>query len=291
MHFEKTSNQEKRTAYALKDGMPVHVSEVERGLRCGCICAKCKERLTARKGNIRIHHFAHQPGSNCVGATETILHIMAKEIISGLDWIQIPPYHYERKKQLWKGGMELITHEENITSGGRVRIEKVNIERSFGDIRPDIVVFQKNKPLAIEIAVTHKVEKKKKRLFRKYKMPVIEIRLLDEHALLDRERLEDLIKKDAGIKHWLFHPRQTQADLFFLAKVRNVLAKIRNIRRRLPSHDSKLVSGIRSKSPRLDFKDVSRAERVGEHFRKTHGRYPSRDEMLRYWPDIFTLKK
>lgn len=37
----------------------VGVGDVAAGLACGCICPSCKSRLIARKGAIKVWHFAH----------------------------------------------------------------------------------------------------------------------------------------------------------------------------------------------------------------------------------------
>jgi len=60
--------------FGLKDDKVVHISEVESGLSCNCICAKCGRRLVAKKGDIRIYHFAHEDDSECQLAVETSLH-------------------------------------------------------------------------------------------------------------------------------------------------------------------------------------------------------------------------
>lgn len=68
-------------AFALKAGELVDVSNVERGLKCDCICAKCGTPLLARKGKIKKHHFAHYNSEECVGAFETTLHLADKSIL------------------------------------------------------------------------------------------------------------------------------------------------------------------------------------------------------------------
>jgi hypothetical protein len=60
--------------YALREGAIVHVSEVDRGLDCACVCALCGDSLVARKGAHREHYFAHFRDSNCSGAAESLLH-------------------------------------------------------------------------------------------------------------------------------------------------------------------------------------------------------------------------
>ena len=67
--------------YAISnDGRLVNVDEVQTGQDCNCICPACKEPLVAKnKGLVRVHHFAHQSGSECDLAYESMLHLLAKE--------------------------------------------------------------------------------------------------------------------------------------------------------------------------------------------------------------------
>ena len=67
--------------YAItNDGRFVNVDDVKTGQDCGCICPGCKEPLVAKnKGMVRVHHFAHQSGTECELANESMLHLLAKE--------------------------------------------------------------------------------------------------------------------------------------------------------------------------------------------------------------------
>lgn len=194
------------TQYGLKEGCLLHVSEVGRGLACGCVCPKCLHPLIANKGTVRIHHFCHSAGADCVGASETILHMLSKEIISHLETIHIPAYHYRRSTKLKTGNP--VKYEKIIAKGGEVAIDEVFLERMNVGFKPDAVIISGNKSLIIEIAVTHKTDQKKKRLIRKSDTPAIEICLSDDHAFLERKQLADLIKNDIGIKKWLYHPKE-----------------------------------------------------------------------------------
>ena len=61
-------------------GKLVHVDDVPTGLKCGCRCPCCDEKLEAKNaGKKREHHFAHASGSDCSGAYESMLHLLAKE--------------------------------------------------------------------------------------------------------------------------------------------------------------------------------------------------------------------
>ena len=72
-----------RLTYAIdQTGQLVHVDNVPVGNQCGCFCPACKEPLIAKnQGTKRKHHFAHQSGTECEYAVESMLHILAKEKI------------------------------------------------------------------------------------------------------------------------------------------------------------------------------------------------------------------
>ena len=74
----------------LKDGKLLKVSDVESGLKCGCICPACEHPLVAKKGELKVHHFAHHKSAECNKAIETSLHLAAKEILEKQKKIKIP---------------------------------------------------------------------------------------------------------------------------------------------------------------------------------------------------------
>ena len=84
------ANKEQNLIYALKDGKAVHISEVESGLKCGCVCPACGEKLVAKKGDRVAHHFAHYSGHTCEYGFESSLHLAAKDIISKAKKFVIP---------------------------------------------------------------------------------------------------------------------------------------------------------------------------------------------------------
>ena len=64
--------------FGLKNGQIVEINEVEKGLACNCICPSCGSPLIARKGQKKIHHFAHYK-ADCKAALETAIHLAAKK--------------------------------------------------------------------------------------------------------------------------------------------------------------------------------------------------------------------
>ena len=65
----------------LDNNQLVSINDVERGLECNCVCHKCGSKLVAKKGEERIHHFAHYDKEDCGGGQMTALHIYVQKIL------------------------------------------------------------------------------------------------------------------------------------------------------------------------------------------------------------------
>lgn len=83
MHNTRLKHKPSKLIYALNsDKELVNVDDVPTGNECGCICPACNEPLMAKnQGQKRIHHFAHQSGTECDFAYESMLHLLAKDKI------------------------------------------------------------------------------------------------------------------------------------------------------------------------------------------------------------------
>lgn len=71
-------------------GKMMSISEVEQDLACGCICAYCETPLIARKGKIRIPHFAHQSNYDCMYANEVAIYQIVSEVLGSCKGIMLP---------------------------------------------------------------------------------------------------------------------------------------------------------------------------------------------------------
>lgn len=76
-----------------RDGKLISINEAKRGLACNCICPACKSVLIARKGDVRIPHFAHYKNNSCETGFQTSIHLLAKELINEKKMIKIPPVY------------------------------------------------------------------------------------------------------------------------------------------------------------------------------------------------------
>lgn len=140
--------------WARKYGEVVHISQVESGAACQCVCGQCGSPLLAKKGTERVHHFAHL-NSECAGNQETLMHIAAKAVIA-------------EKKRLGlkgrKGDQEVV-------------FDSVEVEQQVGPYRVDLVGVRRDRRCIVEIAVFHRCGQEKVEYFRDNKLAVVEIQI------------------------------------------------------------------------------------------------------------------
>ena len=162
--------------YAIaNDGRFVNVDDVKTGQECCCFCPACKEPLVAKnKGMVRVHHFAHQSGTECDLAYESMLHLLAKEHIQytflnsdhfylDFEYRSYCPndekckfvkngscYSSERKRFNLKDFYDSC--EQEVAYDGNKRRSDLKLFSSINPQRP---------PIYIEFCVTHASEKQK----------------------------------------------------------------------------------------------------------------------------------
>lgn len=185
--------------YAIKDGKCVSIEEVESGLKCGCSCSACGKPLIARKGGKRTHHFAHYQGDTCEYGYETSLHLMAKDILSNAEAITTPPVYISFPNS--NKGKELYY------SAKEIKIDRVELEKRINDIIPDVVVYSGERPLIIEIYVTHRIDDDKLKKIVESGISTIEIDLSKQNKSITREELRNTLCNDTPEKAWKYNAR------------------------------------------------------------------------------------
>ena len=180
------------------NGELAHISEVNNGLQCGCSCPACGTVLIARQGKVREHHFAHANGAECAQAVETAQHLAAKEIIAEHRQMVLPAVEIEFPSSTWRRG---------IAQERRYEIESVDVERKLGAIIPDVVVRVRDRPLLVEVKVTHGVDDQKLKKIRELGLSCIEIDLSGIERDLSRENLQEVIVDDGASKRWVHNVR------------------------------------------------------------------------------------
>lgn len=278
-----------QTAYAFKNGQLVHISDVVSGLSCGCVCALCGGDLIAKKGKVKVHHFAHAKDTDCVGGAETALHILAKELFKEIKSINLPPYIFERERIL-KLRYLPVTHKETVAKGGVAKIREVDIEKVEDKFKPDVTLSCGEKKLFIEIAVTHKVDRNKLKLLRKHGLPALEICLEFSDALLSKEELRNKLQNNLASKHWLFHPEQRNAERMFYEKLRVAMRDIRKAKIRKPQVDfSRAALQTLPNEPmrRSSYSKVDLEEdRMRLEFFSKNGRQATESEISNLWASL-----
>lgn len=228
--------------FGLKDGKLVDVLSVPQGLDCGCFCPSCGTKLVAKKGAAKIHHFAHHNTKECQGAVETALHLMAKDIIFEQKKLFIPAVYLnfdEHKKTKAYEAQELP-------------IDSVELEKSAGDIIPDLVCIAKGKKFFIEIAVTHFVDEAKLDKIRRIGASTMEINLGKMDRALSREALAHLLLSNNEQKTWIYN-----------SKAEVIVQEIRNLAQRKQTYTRGLHPKIRY-CPRNDRKYYPDADLLGD---------------------------
>ena len=173
--------------FAMRDGRLVHISEVDSGLRQDCVCPECKMPLVARKGALKVHHFAHSTETNC--QPETVAHLLGKQLLA--EKIAVAIQSKIPVPVTWKCGECHDSHEMNLVQD----VAQVRLEHSLGSLRPDIVLFGADDKVraVVEIVVSHAPEENVLGYCTTNKIPVFEYRIKkigDLEAMRMAERLD-----------------------------------------------------------------------------------------------------
>lgn len=187
--------------YALKDGKTVHISCVESGLKCECICPACGESLIARKGTKVIHHFAHKSTIECEYGYQTSLHLVAKEIIAMNKQINIPALYLTFPGT----GRKMLLEEEKT-----VNVSRVILEKKINDIIPDILLITDIGEIIVEIFVTHEIDDEKKKKIKRLDIPTIEIDLSKFDRNITKGDLYQVLSVQNENKKWIYNGKREQ---------------------------------------------------------------------------------
>ena len=161
-----------------KAGKNAYIDEVPNGKQCGCFCKECGGELVAKNnGKIKVHHFAHANGNDSIKCSQTALHLLAKEIIAEEKLVPIPR----------KGKIEFYS------------ADKVELEKSLGNIIPDIFVTVKGRPFMVEILVTHAVDDDKLGKIKEHRISCVEIDLAGK-AFNSKEDVRTALKNPCNMK-------------------------------------------------------------------------------------------
>jgi competence CoiA-like predicted nuclease len=189
--------------YALLNKRLVHVDQVKNGLECDCICPQCGEPLIAKnQGDIKIHHFAHQSESECLHAYESMLHLLAKEVIDKYKQILLPSLYARVDNR----ELDILINDQVLLQG-----DSVVLEKKLSNIVPDVIFYYDSNPLLIEIKVTHGIDQEKEEKIKTLGIDSIEIDL-SGFKYIDERIMVDVITNRTDCKKWIYNKKQSLVE-------------------------------------------------------------------------------
>lgn len=191
--------------------------------------------MVAKQGEMQTWHFAHYRTENCKAGYESALHLAVKRILEEERQLLLPPCGVVRHP-IPINGLPIQDGDRNVTlfdvfeytatnaealvqsyakipefgfadlPSRLVRFDDVLVEKAEGDIRPDIVGIVGDRPIYIEVAVTHYIDKVKLARVRDRGVATLEIAISPETPL-DWEGLRTMVLSHVKGKYWRFNPR------------------------------------------------------------------------------------
>ena len=197
----------------LEDQQLVDVSEVERGVKCGCICPSCSTPLLARQGEINEWHFAHaskgvseSTKSECEYSFWVSVTLMAKQVISTANSINLPSL-----TMFFADGKEVNVAKEKIAT-----IDIIGLEKHISEVYADAVLSVGKYLIAVIFTAPHKIaDVYTPHGEQSENIGVLEISLAKANEWLFGDKINGEYSKriyhhiinDAANKRWLHHPR------------------------------------------------------------------------------------
>lgn len=208
--------------YALLNNKLMHVDNVKNGLKCGCVCKACGEKLIARNmGKIQIHHFAHASGTDCAYGYETSLHLLAKETLSKHKSIFLPINVFGNNSTFL------------VSKAGFFQYKEVFLEKKISDIIPDVLLRDiHGNEIIVEIKVTHAIDEVKRKKIQRLEISTIEIdlsMLLKEKTEISEKLLKNILINDSPYKNWIFNKEANNLKKVFYYYSEKKPISIKNI--------------------------------------------------------------
>lgn len=205
----------------------IHISEItpnESGLKCNCICPNCGVPLQAKLQKTDLNftpRFAHHNADSCVYATETAIHMKAKEIIEKAKHIILP-----------RGIAEYDGYTSEALSEKMISFDRIILERRMVDVIPDILAFKEDRLLMIEIKITHGVDSIKLKKIKKKKISTLEIDLSYMDKCFDPDLLYKEIVENTENKVWIYNNKIEEKTAELKEKVIDIRKKEEEARRK-----------------------------------------------------------
>lgn len=189
-------------AYGLMNDQLVHIDQVESGLACDCFCVGCGDKLVAKKGEVKQHHFAHHTmdSNEC---SESVLHKICKHIVENEKRILSP----ELTVPCYQLDLAGIEHTKQETLAPELLMfTEVLLEQTEGEFTPDVTgLIDHQQKVFIEIVVTNDVSEEKREKVKRLGVPMIAIYVSELDLMEPLESLTASVIEQAP-RQWIYHP-------------------------------------------------------------------------------------
>lgn len=199
-----------KVPFGLKNGRLVGTDEVARGLACECNCPECGAALEAHKGTQMAHHFAHHIAGNCSYGLESALHLGAKQIIREERRFAVPALNAVARAFDKESGISRVARKA--LQSKLIEFDSVVEEVTMDGVVADIYAVFRERPVIIEIAVTHFCDEEKIGRLAALGIPAIELDLSKITPPITMAELRAYVVEQLGHKTWLFNPRQVELN-------------------------------------------------------------------------------
>jgi hypothetical protein len=208
---------------------------IPRGLACGCSCPGCGARLELHKGTVISPYFAHEDGADCAHATQTALHLLAKEVLEEERKLRLPGITVSPSEHLGHWTVRKRYPSRTLVRWQTIVADEVTLERKLSNIVPDVLFRVRDRSLIVEIRVAHAVDAEKKRKLEALGIAAIEFDFSKMNRVVTKAEIKKaLVLGDGtpgqGRGEWVYHPElakaQQEIDEGFLAKKPAIMAEI-----------------------------------------------------------------
>lgn len=167
---------------------------------------------------------------------ETLLHLKAKEILERAKRIALPELYVDAECLRHIGSTALTKH---FTLPGKVvDLEAVELERSMGRIRPDVMATSIATPdwpasrILIEITVTNAITDERLARIEAQNLPTLEIDISRMGGRVTEIEFERLVVEEVAGKRWLHHPRLVEEKVRIERELAEAVGEMNRFARR-----------------------------------------------------------
>lgn len=229
-----------------REGRLHRAEEVASGLECGCHCPGCRAQLVARNlGKHRRPHFAHYQAPPARACLETTLHKLAKQVILEARELLLPAFSKPPVHDLAGHAYPLdACHAGPRRWAYHTAHAELRLDELDGCI-PDVVLYgaQPQRPLLVEVRVTHPVDEAKAQLVRERDMAMIEIDLSDQiDCDFGHENFRELVLTEPANRTWVHCPHRERMYRTLLTQAQPRIEMANEVLARQRSEEAKRLA-------------------------------------------------